>query len=93
LPEELTASSEKDLIKFYLSRLTAHLGDAPSDAAGAAVPTFDDAWYEYRNQSLYALFAFVFSGGFSNLMDECVWGETETRKRRHGRDTEETRKR
>ena len=94
LPEELTASSEKDLIKFYLSRLAAHLGDAPSDAAGAAVPTFDEAWYEYRNQSLYALFAFVFSGGFSNLMDECVWGETEKRKRkRHGRDTEETRKR
>ena len=64
LPESLTATSEKELIHFYISRLKVHLG-----SRSAAAPSFEECYQEYRNQSLYAMFAFVFSGGFSNLMD------------------------
>jgi len=58
---DILEANEEALIRFYLSKLR-ELGvkDAPS---------FDDCFFMYRMQLFYAFYAFVFSGGFANLMD------------------------
>jgi hypothetical protein len=63
-PEEHLARDEKMLINFYRDEL-ARLG-VPKDQ----VPGFDECWLHYRMQTWYTLYAFVFSGGFADLMDE-----------------------
>jgi len=60
-PEDTLASDEKELINFYREQLVA-LG-VPH------VPSEDECWLQYRLQSFYTMYAFVFSGGFSDLMD------------------------
>jgi len=60
---DLLENHEQDLIRFYLAKLV-ELGVPKNE-----VPTFDEAFYAYRLQLFYALYAFVFSGGFANLMD------------------------
>jgi len=59
--EELLSEEEEDLIRFYLSELEKN---GISD-----IPSFEECWLQYRMQSFYAMYAFVFSGGFSDLMD------------------------
>jgi hypothetical protein len=69
-PEENLAGDEKKLIEYYRERLTFHLKDTrKEDVAKLTIPTFDECWAQYRMQSFYALYAFVFSGGLANLMD------------------------
>ena len=58
---DLLAQDEQELIHFYLNQLKEFGVEDP--------PTFDQAWYAYRMQLFYTLYAFVFSGGFANLMD------------------------
>ena len=65
-PKEHLARDERRLIEFYLAELRKRV---PRGEA-ATVPTFDDSWLQYRLQGYYAMFAAVFSGGFSDLMDE-----------------------
>jgi hypothetical protein len=60
---DLLEKEEKDLIRFYLSKLV-EFGVPQAEA-----PSFEDAWFMYRMQLFYAMYAFVFSGGFANLMD------------------------
>ena len=57
------AQDEKPLIDFYLSEL------AKYGVPKASVPSFDEAWLQYRMQLWGTLYAFVFSGGFADLMD------------------------
>ena len=58
---DLLAKDEKKLLAFYLSELKAN--------GVKDVMSLDEAYYAYRMQLFYALYAFVFSGGFANLMD------------------------
>jgi len=66
-PEEDLPKHEKMLIKYYIARLKAS-GAVPD----AELPTFEECWFQYRLHTWYALYAFVFSGGFADgvLMDE-----------------------
>lgn len=61
-PDELERD-EESLIRFYLDRLREY--GAPRDE----IPTYEQALDMYRMQTFYALYAFVFSGGFASLMD------------------------
>mmetsp|Transcript_19441 Transcript_19441/g.31990 ORF Transcript_19441/g.31990 Transcript_19441/m.31990 type:complete len:477 (-) Transcript_19441:84-1514(-) len=61
-PKERLAQDEKALITYYLSELK-RCGVPPG-----SIPTFEDCWLQYRMQAFYTLYAFVFSGGFSDLM-------------------------
>ncbi|MFA5630135.1 MAG: hypothetical protein WC997_01380 [Porticoccaceae bacterium] len=49
---------EKELLAFYLARLTER---------GAPAPTFDDAWELYRRQTLYTLVGWLVTIGFGAL--------------------------
>jgi hypothetical protein len=70
-PEFFLEKDEKPLIAYYLERLSFHLKDKRSnDFAKLTIPTFDECWTQYRMQCFYALYAFVFSGGLANLMDD-----------------------
>jgi hypothetical protein len=60
---DLLEKDEKQLIQFYLDKLEEF--GVPSHE----VPTFEQAWFGYRIQTFITLYSFVFSGGFSNLMD------------------------
>lgn len=62
-PPDALAADERPLIAYYLSQLCA-AGLPP-----AQVPSFEEAWFQYRIQSWYTLWAFIFSAGFSNLID------------------------
>jgi len=60
---QLLEEDEGELIQFYLNKL-AEFG-VPKDE----IPTFEEALFDYRIQLWAVMYAFVFSGGFSNLMD------------------------
>jgi len=60
---DLLEKDEESLIRFYLSKLVEF--GVPKDQ----VPSFDEAFFQYRIWLFYAMYAFVFSGGFANLMD------------------------
>lgn len=73
-------NDEVELIKYYLEQLKLNLekrskeGNASRspdtlERAEVEVPSFDDCWLQYRLQSFYALYAFVFSAGIPSLMD------------------------
>lgn len=62
-PEENLARDEKDLIRFYLTQLQQN--GVPQDS----LPTFEECWLQYRMQSFYTMYAFIFSGGVADLMD------------------------
>lgn len=59
---DLLQVHEGEMIQFYLDELK-RLGVKHN------LPSFDQAWYAYRMQLFAVLYAFVFSGGFANLMD------------------------
>ena len=60
-PQEQLAKDEKKLIAYYLQQL---------ETCGCInVPSFDECWLQYRMWGFSTLYAFVFSGGFSNLME------------------------
>ena len=61
---DLLEQDEQRLIRFYLKKLVDF--GVPAEE----IPTFEEAWFAYRMQLFYALYAFVFSGGFANLMDQ-----------------------
>jgi len=61
--EDSLGADEVELIKYYLAELEKN-GVSKSD-----MPSFNECWLQYRLQSFYAMYAFVFSGGFSDLMD------------------------
>jgi hypothetical protein len=58
---DLLEQDEKYLIGFYLEKL--------QELGVKNPPKFEEAWFAYRMQLFYAMYAFVFSGGFANLMD------------------------
>ena len=62
-PAETLARDERRLIRFYLSELET------SAPPGASLPSFDECWMQYRLQPFYAMYAAIFSGGISDLMD------------------------
>jgi len=64
-PSANLAQDEKELIEGYLSELEANGVPSPQ------IPTFAECWQEYRLHSFYAMYAFIFSGGFDGgeLMD------------------------
>ena len=59
-PDELP-KVERKLIRFYLDKLKEFGVRHP--------PSFEDSWEMYRLWQWYTMYAFIFSGGFSNLMD------------------------
>lgn len=61
-PDDLGAD-EEDLIRFYLDQLQKF------GVHAADVPTFADAWTQYRVWSWYALYAFTVSGGMGEIQD------------------------
>ena len=62
-PENLLEENEKDLIHYYLKQLQFN-GIHEKD-----IPSFDECWEQYRLHAFYAMYAFIFSGGFSDLQD------------------------
>lgn len=61
-PQDQLEHDEVDLLKFYLDELR-RFGDQDVGIS------WENTWFHYRLWMYYALFAFVFSGGFSNLQD------------------------
>mmetsp|Transcript_17558 Transcript_17558/g.21274 ORF Transcript_17558/g.21274 Transcript_17558/m.21274 type:complete len:407 (+) Transcript_17558:141-1361(+) len=62
-PEENLERDEKELIRYYLSELEAN------GVPKSQIPSFENCWLQYRMQPFYTMYAFIFSGGFSDLMD------------------------
>jgi hypothetical protein len=50
---------ERDLLAFYLDRLA---------AAGGSAPSFESAWLDYRRQTLYPYFCWLTTMGHSKIM-------------------------
>mmetsp|Transcript_17050 Transcript_17050/g.33347 ORF Transcript_17050/g.33347 Transcript_17050/m.33347 type:complete len:499 (+) Transcript_17050:541-2037(+) len=62
-PEDALAQDEEELLRYYLSEL--HRNGVPLDQ----IPSYDECILQYRMHSFYTLYAFIFFGGFANLMD------------------------
>ena len=66
-PHGSLAQHERQLIEGYLSELQQQLdATCPPGAEAARAPSFEECWQQYRIHSFYAMYAFVFSGGFSS---------------------------